>query len=166
MNRNVGVSFGLSLLTVVFFAVILYHPDRPPPTPAAVATVEPVEAHAPPDAEPVPAKAVATKAPAGSTPSAGLARAEVAPAVPKRSSTPGVKSARAIAVTRPVSQRAIDIREARGAFTQVRPGESLADVASRVYGSPDSTRTLWLANRDMVDRADTPLSPGALLRTP
>src|SRR6185312_14565351 len=58
-------------------------------------------------------------------------------------------------VARPVSRRApappAD-REPRGSFTLTRDGESLADVARRVYGSDEEARTLWLANRDLLDR--------------
>ncbi|MCA1684716.1 MAG: hypothetical protein LC745_01770, partial [Planctomycetia bacterium] len=56
--------------------------------------------------------------------------------------------------------------EPRGAFTRVRAGESLADVARRVYGADDALKTLWLANRDLLDRPDAPVTPGSILRTP
>src|SRR4051794_34180845 len=53
MNRNVGASFGLSVLTVLFFAVVLYQPARPPtpptPAPAQDAAVVVVEALPPPE---------------------------------------------------------------------------------------------------------------------
>ncbi len=56
--------------------------------------------------------------------------------------------------------------EPKGAFTHTRAGETLTDVARRVYGTADQTKPLWLANRDVLDRIDGPLRPGTLLRTP
>ena len=52
------------------------------------------------------------------------------------------------------------------AFTYAMPGESLADIAVRVYGSPDSARKLWMANRDIIDSPDATPCGGTLLRTP
>ncbi len=48
----------------------------------------------------------------------------------------------------------------------VEPGEKLADVATRVYGSPDEAEALWRANRDQVAMIDSALAKGTLLRTP
>jgi nucleoid-associated protein YgaU len=129
MNENVGASFGLSVLIVVFFAVALYQPDRPPPSAslAPLAPVEPLEARA---MEPPPA--------------------------------PPVKPA-----PRPAAAKAPPAPEARGSFTVVRDGESLADVARRVYGDDRGGReSLWRANRDLVDRLDSPVPAGSVLRTP
>jgi hypothetical protein len=52
------------------------------------------------------------------------------------------------------------------AFTTVGRGETLADVAVRVYGSTDAATILWMANRDQLARADDPVAVGTLLRTP
>ena len=52
------------------------------------------------------------------------------------------------------------------AFTTVGAGESLADVAIRVYGSPESAEMLWRANRDFIEQRDSSLRAGMLLRTP
>jgi hypothetical protein len=48
----------------------------------------------------------------------------------------------------------------------VEPGETLTDVATRVYGSADATEAVWKANRDQIARIDSPLVRGMLLRTP
>ena len=48
----------------------------------------------------------------------------------------------------------------------MKQGESLEDVAIRVYGSSDPVDTLWRANRDLLPHRDSPLSAGAVLRTP
>jgi hypothetical protein len=52
------------------------------------------------------------------------------------------------------------------AFTVANQGETLRDVALRVYGSPDEAEALWRLNRDLVGRRDVPLPAGTLLRTP
>jgi hypothetical protein len=54
----------------------------------------------------------------------------------------------------------------RPTFAIVEQGESLAEVAVRVYGSKDATEALWQANRDQVERVDSPLARGTLLRAP
>ena len=54
----------------------------------------------------------------------------------------------------------------RAAYTVVQKGETLQDVAVRVYGSSDRLDSLWRANRDVLPRSDSPLSAGAVLRTP
>jgi hypothetical protein len=51
-------------------------------------------------------------------------------------------------------------------FTAVRQGETLRDVAIRVYGSADDLDSLWRANRDVLPRKDSPLAAGSVLRTP
>ena len=51
-------------------------------------------------------------------------------------------------------------------FTTVLKGESLADIAERVYGSRELDNSLWRSNRDQVDRLDSPLHENAILRTP
>jgi nucleoid-associated protein YgaU len=54
----------------------------------------------------------------------------------------------------------------RSAFTVVQGGETLKDVAVRVYGSANHLVLLWRANRDVLPRSDSPLAAGAVLRTP
>jgi hypothetical protein len=68
-------------------------------------------------------------------------------------------------MARPVSQWAGPTRS-NSAFTQSEEGETLADVAVRVYGTTDAARKLWLANRDIVQRPKARLAAGTLLRTP
>jgi hypothetical protein len=48
----------------------------------------------------------------------------------------------------------------------VGEGETLSEVAERVYGSPDAAEALWMANRDRIDRPDARLAAGTILRTP
>jgi len=54
----------------------------------------------------------------------------------------------------------------RSAFTTVKDGETLEDVTIRIYGSSDQLDLLWRANRDLLPRKNSPLSAGAVLRTP
>jgi hypothetical protein len=54
----------------------------------------------------------------------------------------------------------------RSPFTTVRDGETLEDVAIRIYGSSDQLDLLWRANRDILPRKNSPLSAEAVLRTP
>ncbi len=53
-----------------------------------------------------------------------------------------------------------------GDFTVVKAGEALDDVALRVYGTTGEAALLWRANRDALERPDSPLKVGMLLRTP
>lgn len=57
-------------------------------------------------------------------------------------------------------------RLARAPFTVVGSGETMADVARRVYGNADDVESLWRANRDVVSGPGAPLSPGTVLHTP
>ena len=154
MNRNVTASFGLSVGIVLCFAVILYQPDTPAALPAATASA--ARQAETPRHDPTP------------LPPAPLAASKVAAVNPP---TSGVESARGSVdngsgpVARTVSRKIV-AREPRGAFTQARADESLAQVARRVYGDEGSAEALWRANRDVLDQADAPLRAGMLLRTP
>jgi hypothetical protein len=57
-------------------------------------------------------------------------------------------------------------RRPDSAFTETQPGETLADVAVRIYGTPDATRALWHANRDQVADPNAALAEATVLRTP
>jgi hypothetical protein len=166
MNQNVGASFTLSVVLVVFFAVILYQPDAPPaPASNAAAPLIPVEAQPPepPAAPAIPAGSIepmTTLAPMAPASIAEVTRGLPVGAAAERSPAP--KAAKEPSRKR-VSAAAT---ETRGAFTQVREGESLADVAARVYGESGDSKALWSVNRDLVEREDSPLRPGTLLRTP
>ncbi len=66
----------------------------------------------------------------------------------------------------PAVARAPGVRLAHARFTIVGSGETITDVARRVYGSADGADMLWRANRDVVGAPGEPLSPGTVLRTP
>ena len=160
MNRNVTASFSLSVSLVLLFAVLLYQPDGPVAVPLQAAPVARAEA-----LEPIPDPneerprltpgVPLTESPAGDgerdrpSPSpTALVEPVVASAEsgPSRSGPPeGTRPAGTVTGT--VLPHVL--------FTHARPGESLADIATRVYGSPDSARRIWMANRDIIDSADT-----------
>jgi hypothetical protein len=66
---------------------------------------------------------------------------------------------------RRISRKAV-VRRPTAAFAFVAPGESLADVAVRIYGTADARELLWQANRDQLAGPDAPLRAGSSLRTP
>jgi hypothetical protein len=57
-------------------------------------------------------------------------------------------------------------RNARSAFTSALESETIEDVSSRVYGTPEHADLLWRANRDTLPQRNSPLVTGMLLRTP
>ncbi len=90
---------------------------------------------------------------------------------PKRKPTPSPKSSQARLSSYPNGLQTVSTRHSapprpRSAFTQVAEGESLTDIALRVYGDSESVHSLWLANRDTLPNQDSPLRSGTLLRTP
>jgi nucleoid-associated protein YgaU len=58
------------------------------------------------------------------------------------------------------------VKLARAPFTIVGSGETITDVARRVYGTADDADMLWRANRDVVGEPGAPLAAGTVLRTP
>jgi hypothetical protein len=173
----------LSVLVVVFFAVILYQPERAGPRvavadpgPASPSSTQPLAASpAPPltEAVPIPEPPAAEAAPVrtiAATPRTASAvmqpiahAAPPAPAPAPRQRTeppPGRATPAAMSQAHPAP------RASRSAFTRAEEGETLRDVAVRVYGTSDAETKLWLANRDLVDGRDARLSRGTLLRTP
>ncbi len=165
MNENVGASFGLSVLVVLFFAVALYHPDKPSSRAGVKAAPAEVAEARPPDEAVAPHTRSTTK------------ETREAPSLPPPRSVP-VPTAKVVtgpgrgvtpaAPGRAVSRRVVEPGPAgpRGAFTSARAGERLEDVARRVYGSEMARERLWKANRDLIDGPDRPLRTGMLVRTP
>jgi nucleoid-associated protein YgaU len=51
-------------------------------------------------------------------------------------------------------------------YTLATKGESVADIAERVYGSRRYATELWRANRDQLASASASLAEGSVLRTP
>ena len=176
MNEHAGPACALSVLIVGLFAVLLHDRGQPTPTKKPIAqnrsasvpdrTVPPSKDESPrPVREPrlasppppASARVVEPATPARSIESAPISPPKAPSAPPAESKTPAGGGERA------KSTRALP---ARTPFTVVLSGETLADVAARVYGSSDSTRELWRANRDQVAQIDSVLARGMLLRTP
>jgi hypothetical protein len=188
MNRQVIPSMILSVFIVCFFSVLLYDRGRPPTSgeppraegktePAPVAPAEPSGAI---PVAPVETAAATPSAPAPEVPPLKTAKPAPAsaPAAPEPHVTDVSVTATASATTTveaaPVHEppkttipapSAVPL-EPRSAFTTVKDAESLDDVALRVYGSADRADSLWRANRDLLPRRNSPLSSGAVLRTP
>jgi hypothetical protein len=152
MTKHLAPTYLLSVGIVLVCAIALYRSDPPrkPSRPQAVARAEPVR-HV--DVEP---KAVERPT---------VVRTEVAP----RASTP--VEARPVLPTSTVVRQVAQSRPRprptpRGAFTVVEEGETLADVAIRVYGDADRADDLWRSNRDQAPGRTGLLRAGMLLRTP
>jgi hypothetical protein len=177
MNEHVGASFTLSVAIVAFFAVALY--QRPAPSsPVPASAVSATEAR-PPDrsdvqeAPPISEKRHSASAPIAArqtSPPRSNSQRQVAAAGPParvvpRQTASESKRAALRGLTRRTDAPAPP-SEPRGAFTKVRDGETLADVAMRVYGADGEVAALWRANRDLIDRDDSRLAAGMMLRTP
>lgn len=186
MDQHLGASITLSFALVVFFAVVLYEPEHAhlvPSAPEAALVVR--EEMSPVTTDPLPAVtpgeplAASTPAPIAGPSSAPPTTAEIF-----RESGPGTIAARrrefgtraggagegtdppATTLGGASGSTRLDRRPPRKAFTMVDEGETLRDVAARVYGSPDEADALWGLNRDLVKLVDVPLPAGTLLRTP
>ena len=181
MNEHAGPACALSGLIVGLFAVLL-HDKLPPSAPAPPQDVSarplgPRVETLPTILSPSPsmAQAPAVVSPAlpvivktdQATPTTGHFRQESTKSVvdsvpetmgqpprsPESDSSVGPKPIVSPLATRPT-------------YAVVGPGESLPDIAARIYGSRDATQSLWKANRDQVERVDSPLANGILLRAP
>ncbi|MDR3633645.1 MAG: hypothetical protein P4L84_07395 [Isosphaeraceae bacterium] len=191
MTRHLGVSVFLSVSIVVFFAVVLYQPEgasegasapvaentgplpaaaqaEPGPAlrPKAVTDVEPVatavvrvdKAPSPPVARTLPVSHRPPD-PQPATARSSEAKGVNAPARPRPPQTsPRAEKPRLRATTPSPGERL--------AFIEADAGETVDDVALRVYGSPDAARALWMANRDILPDRAAPLSARTVLRSP
>jgi nucleoid-associated protein YgaU len=193
LNPNVGASFTLSFLVVATAAVALHPAHDAVPNPAAAAsgkgastasTVESASSSAPADERPTTtaARPRPTEAPAKAIPGPTASRSQ--PASPRPSRAPesptandadwaarsqpatGDATAGTASAIRATSPRRPPGKRPASPFADVREGETLTDVARRVYGSADAAQALWLANRDQIDRPDIRLRSGSVVRTP
>jgi hypothetical protein len=150
MDRQPGASIALSFGLVGLFAIILYQPDRTPLPRAG----ENLGAHRPehPAGLPPPMPPLTAAEPLAAVP-------EPPPAPPPPVIVP------VAAATSPPSQPHV-LQPGPEGFTLALEGETLRDVAIRVYGSADEAEALWRLNRDLVGKPDASLGAGTLLRTP
>ena len=141
MNRDAGAGAVLSFAVIALVAIAFHRPESPP---VALRPARPVESVAPPP-ESMPA------------PTPGVPLSEAIPEPPRPA-----PAARPI---RPASRRRT-FRRPSSAFAVVEEGETLADVARRVYGSEDQAEALRRANRDQLGGPGAEVRAGMLLRTP
>ncbi len=168
MNEHAGPACALSGLIVAIFAILLYDPNLPTPTPKSLASQA---GPAPPLVERSSANAIAPQAtqPVAVAPQpAPVPEPKPVPAEIRKSPEPEPQAAPAVVVSpaKVPPKRRTPPTGPRPSFAVVEPGERLADVAARIYGSEDAAEALWKANRDQVARIDSPLDRGTLLRTP
>lgn len=181
MTRHLGVNVFFSVLIVIFFAVILYQPEEPladahasavkpaesesePPSPASaspVAEATPLPAAPRPTEEAPQAPPVVHTIPTSHRPAVAQAETSSSQSKPSR---PARAVPRASKPTKPRPRGSVST--SRTPFIQAGAGETLDDVALRVFGSSDAARALWMANRDILPDRDSPLSAGMVLRTP
>ncbi len=171
MNRNVTASFSLSVSLVVLFAILLYQPDGPVPPSLQASPLA--------RAETLPSTPDLDRSRPEPTPGIPLTETLAVDAMSHEPSPSPALPAEAV-VIEAVGDHSRPSREGRAqgtrpdavpalpspAFTYAKPGESLADIAVRVYGTPNSARKVWMANRDLIDSLDAIPPGGALLRTP
>jgi hypothetical protein len=167
MDQHLGASITLSFGLVFVFAIVLYQPEHAPLSRAGPEIAARKPEH-PPPAPPAPLPALSptepltvrpTQATFGSDagemrPIAAASRIERAAARPPPSSA-RVGARRSAAVLPPTA-----------GFTRVLEGETLRDVALRLYGSSEEAESLWRLNRDLIRRKEGTLPAGTLLRTP
>ncbi len=189
MIEHPGITFLLSFLLVIAAALVLYRrepvraPDESGEVEAVAVGAGPADAEAGPGPEPIEATPVPVPTPSvawrdGVDPAP--ARSVSRPGKPQIRHDPPTERVALAKAERPASARATGPATARvvsrhggriartpeAPFTMVEEGETLADVAARVYGSSDEVEALWRANRDLLKAVDQPLRPGAVLRTP
>lgn len=161
MNQYLGSTYSISVFLVLMIVVAFYRAEKPidPPRQATRSDLAEADLRRPSKIEQsFPDRLIMTS---------DHVRA-LSPTIP--SSTPeAFMPARASAgkIASPIAFRVSHPRLGpRGAFARVDVGETLADVARRVYGSPGKVDQLWRANRDQLSSPEAPLSAGMLLRTP
>jgi hypothetical protein len=179
MNEQAGPACVLSVLIVGAFAVLLHDKDRgtspPKPSLPSMARDNP-EPRDPESARPaLPATPRLETTLVAPVPKARGLESQVPRTPPAESprdrDSPGpedrvVGLENASGPPRKVPKLPKRSVRARGDFTVVEPGETLADVAERVYGSNRAAESLWKANRDQLGTLESPLQAGTLLRTP
>ena len=175
MNDHAGAACALSALIVGVFTILLH--DKNPPPIASKATVS--SARPKPDVDPSPLGMKSSDRPT-------LQPIPIPTVDNPRSPAPDLppKPSKITAVTGPSPEKpATRVAEVPSAdrnrpstskpttlpktpFTVVRDGESLLDVANRIYGSAQAAESLWRANRDQLAAVSSPVPRGTLLRTP
>ena len=181
MTQQAFPSILLSVAIVCFFAVALHRREaRPPDAQASVVRRKPADKGEKWTARSVqkPERGTTERPPApivgrresATRDSAGGPMAEARKVVSAANrSEPGIRRA-----TRPSTGRARlepptrppTVQATRPALTIARSGETIADVARRVYGGNAGADVLLRANRDVVSDTEATIPAGTVLRTP
>lgn len=186
MERQAFPSILLSLMIVCFFAVALYPREGQPRKPGRVPSLDgtrPVAGG--PARPPDPARGVAAESPPAGDPGRMAHRTTEAPSSDetRRGTPPPIVRTPAIRMVSNESEQGHPQRSPSSfapgsgsrrspegrtspSFTVVARGETIADVARRIYGTTDDVSVLWRANRDILREPDARLVPGTVLHTP
>jgi nucleoid-associated protein YgaU len=121
------------------------HRELPPPVDVAVRPVAPLRDTAADAPEPIPSR-----------PNASAAIGET----PATERSPG-----AVPAIRAVAVEAVELSRSRPGTMIVRRGDTLWDIAERVYGDGSRYQTIYRANRDVIPRPGA-LRPGQVLEIP
>jgi hypothetical protein len=169
MDQHLEVSITLSFALVVFFAIVFYQPDQLPSPSSVAGSVEvvragPVDDSIPPltPVEPPPENQGdrrpsrpehqdASSERSTSERFATTDRGGPEPSAPGLIDGPGPETVKA---------------PKHDGFTIAIEGETLKDVALRVYGPSGDDEMLWRLNRDLIDAREAVLTAGTPLRTP
>ena len=162
MVRDSALGALLSFAIIAVVAVAFYRPepaaDLARPSPAPVTTAEPAAI--------IPAAVTEPPTPPPSVPNVETplprsTRVSRSYRVPRPTKVEARSQAPA-----PPKRRSPKPHQPASAFASVEAGETLADVAWRVYGDESAAATLRSANRDQLSGPDATLHAGMLLRTP
>lgn len=170
MNHRAVPSIFVSVSIVGFFAVALYPRDGPPRNSrdqgGSLGATGRVGPGVRGDVTKVGAVVGRSREGAKPSPAAATPRREVEAPVPAiravsgRAERPRPATAGSTAADEPGR------RLARAPFAVAGTGETITDIARRVYGTPDRAEALWRANRDVARGPGSTLAPGTLLHTP
>lgn len=181
MTRQAFPSILLSVAIVCFFTVALYRRDPHPP--AIGKTADHPKAKSATDRVAVRTIGVMKQRPITSTDAPVPARLDSAARIRRTGSRAeprkiasavnrgAERSSRAIPPSKPRERSAIEprpsiVKAARPALTVARAGETIADVARRVYGRDVGVEALCRANRDVVRDPKAAIAAGTVLKTP
>jgi len=162
MDQHLGASITLSFGLVVLFAIALYQPEETP-LPRAGPEVTSGKPERPRPAPRTPLPELTPEEPL----TGRLSPAAIGPDAGEMRSIPAADArGDPIGSVPPQSSTSTPVLPPCEGFTQAREGETLRDVAIRLYGSSDEAESLWRLNRDLIRRREGTLPAGTLLRTP
>jgi hypothetical protein len=168
MDEHLGASIPLSFGLVIVFAIVLYQPDEIPLPRGGpdVSASKPQRARTAPSSplpELTPEEPLVRRSAAAATDAEASAMRPI-PAADARGDR--IASVPLPSASKTPVRRSIPVLPPCEGFAQALDGETLRDVAIRLYGSADETEAIWRLNRDLIRRREGILPAGTLLRTP